>query len=143
MLRTLFLPAALVTLSLAAVAHDAPEKKASAPTTLKGTGQLSMEGDIAAQLVAGVDKFLLREIEASADNRERFFRRDLAGFRRYNDGLEPNRKRLAHILGMRESRPQNTTPELVATVDQPAARRSRRQLQHLRRALARLCRRSR
>jgi dienelactone hydrolase len=120
MLRTLFLAASVLTLSLAATAHDAPERKTDAPKTLKDTDPLTMEGDIAAQLVAGVDKFLLREIEAAGKNRERFFRRDMATVRGYTEGLEPNRKRLAHILGMRDSRHSITTPEYIATIDQPA-----------------------
>jgi dienelactone hydrolase len=120
MLRTLFLASAVLTLSLAATAKDIPDKKSDTARTLKGTDPLTMEGDIASQLVDGVDKFLLREIDAAGKNRERFFRRDMATVRSYTEGLEPNRKRLAHILGMRDSRHNNTTPGYVATADQPA-----------------------
>ena len=97
-----------------------PDKKADAPKTLPGTKPLTMTGDIASELVAGVDKFLLREIEAAGKNRERFFRRDYSGVRAWTDSLEPNRKRLAHILGLRDKRASFKSPELVATVDEPA-----------------------
>jgi dienelactone hydrolase len=90
------------------------------PTTLPGTKPLTLEGDIASQLVAGVDKFLLREIEAAARDREKFWKRDYASHIAYNLSLEANRKRLAHILGVRDRRTPFKTPELVATLDEPA-----------------------
>ena len=43
------------------------QEKVSGP--LAGTKPLTMEGDIAAQMVAGIDKFLLREIELSVERR--------------------------------------------------------------------------
>jgi dienelactone hydrolase len=113
MRRTLLLLFAAFFFALASLAADAPK-------TLPGTKPLTMTGDIASQLVAGVDKFLLREIEDSVKNRERFFKRDRTTARNYLDGLEPNRKRLAHILGMRDPRAQFKSPDLVGTVDDPA-----------------------
>ena len=120
MLRTLLLAATLVALSLTVSAADDPAKKADPIKTLPGTKPLTMTGDIASDLVAGVDKFLLREIEAAGKNRERFFKRDYTSVRGWTDALEPNRKRLAHILGVRESRVTFLSPELMGTVDEPA-----------------------
>src|SRR5262245_22762728 len=37
--------------------------------TLDGTKPLTMEGDIAAEMVAGIDRFLLRELAATPDRR--------------------------------------------------------------------------
>jgi dienelactone hydrolase len=88
--------------------------------SLPGTQKLTMEGDVAAQLVAGVDKFLLREIEKSVDRRAQFWKRDFSSAEAYNKSIEPNRKRLAHILGVRDARVPFTAPELVATTAQPA-----------------------
>src|SRR5262245_12689047 len=113
--------AALVALAalagLTAVPADAPPKPAK---TLPGTEPLKMTGDIASQLVEGVDKFLLREIEAAAKNREKFWKLDTSSAEAYTKSIEPNRKRLAHILGVRDPRVPFKAPELVATVDEPA-----------------------
>src|SRR4051812_13153601 len=92
--------------SLAAEDKPAPVKeiKGDSRTPLPGTKKLEMEGDIAAQLVDGVDKFLLREIEKSVEGRAKFWKRDLSSPEAYNKSIEPNRQRLAHILGVRDKR---------------------------------------
>ena len=103
----------------AVIAQDKPapitEIKGDARTPLLGTKKLEMEGDIAAQLVDGVDKFLLREIEKSVEGRAKFWKRDLSSPEAYNKSIEPNRQRLAHILGVRDKRIPFDAPELVGT----------------------------
>ncbi len=89
-------------------------------TPLPGTKPLTLEGDLASQLVDGVDKFLLKEIDKSIDGRERHWLRDFSSADKYTASLEPNRKRLAHILGARDARVPFDAPEYVATVKQPA-----------------------
>jgi len=69
-----------------------------------GTAPLTMQGDIASQLVEGVDKFLLRKIDESTAARARHWQRDFSSAEKYNASIEPNRKRLAHILGVRDPR---------------------------------------
>src|SRR5690242_20622653 len=94
--------AALAALAwLTAVSADTPPKPAK---TLPGTRPLTLKGDIASQLVEGVDRFLLREIEAAAKDREKYWKRDLSSPEAYAKSIEPNRKRLAHILGVRDPR---------------------------------------
>jgi dienelactone hydrolase len=112
-MRTPLLFAALFAIPLP-LAADQPTK------TLPGTKPLTMTGDIASQLVAGVDKFLLREIEASVKDRERHFKREQTTVRAWLDALEPNRNRLAHILGLRDKRVTFLSPELAGTVNEPA-----------------------
>jgi dienelactone hydrolase len=107
-------------LALLGPAADAPGKKALPPQNLPGTRPLTLTGDVAAQLVAGVDAFLLREIEASVAKRESFFHRDTTSAAAWRASLAPNRKRLAHILGVRDARKAFGSPELVATLAQPA-----------------------
>lgn len=114
------LPALLFLLVLPAlVAADEPRPVADGPP-LPNTERLTMQGDIAAQLVAGVDRFLLREIERSVERRARHWKRDLSSPEAYNRSIEPNRKRLAHILGARDARVPFDAPELVGTTAQPA-----------------------
>ena len=68
------------------------------------TKPLTLEGDIASHLVAGVDKFLLDELAASVAKRPAYWNRDFSSHEAYVKSVEPNRKRLAHILGLRDSR---------------------------------------
>jgi dienelactone hydrolase len=88
--------------------------------SLPGTKPLTLEGDIASQLVDGVDRFLLGELEKSVDRRATYWKRDLSSAEAYNKSIQPNRARLAHILGMREERVAFDAPELIATTARPA-----------------------
>jgi dienelactone hydrolase len=89
------------------------------PDLLPGTAALTMSGDIASELVAGADRFLLRQIEQSAARRARHWNRDPSSAGAYNASIEPNRKRLAHILGVRDPRAVFDAPQLVGTLDRP------------------------
>src|SRR4051812_7947913 len=104
-------------LSCTAVAFAQP--KVSGPQ-LAGTQPLTIEGDIAAQMVAGIDKFLLREIDLSVERREKYWKRDFSSADAYNNSIEPNRQRLKKILGVVDERVSFEAAELVATVGKPA-----------------------
>ena len=90
------------------------------PPVLPGTKPLQMSGDIASELVAGVDRFLVKETENSVQRRARFYKRDVSSPEKYNQSIEPNRRRLAHILGVRDPRVAFDSPQLVNTVTQSA-----------------------
>ncbi len=68
------------------------------------TKLLTIEGDIASHLVAGVDRFLLRELSASVDRREKYWQRNFTSHAAYAKSVEQNRQRLAHIIGLRDQR---------------------------------------
>ena len=72
--------------------------------SLPGTKPLVWEGDIASRLVDGVDKFLLAETAKSIESRPATSQRDLSSPEKYAASIEPNRQRLAHILGVRDPR---------------------------------------
>ncbi|MFO0929723.1 MAG: hypothetical protein U0736_22325 [Gemmataceae bacterium] len=110
MFRTIPLGALLLLTALSPARADDP------PKTLPGTKPLTLTGDIASQLVDGVDRFLLREIERAAKDREKFWKRDFSSPEAYTKSLEPNRKRLAHILGVRDPRVPFQAPEPVTRV---------------------------
>jgi dienelactone hydrolase len=123
MFRALPILALLIALFATPVRADEPKPVKDGPP-LPDTKPLTMQGDIAMQLVEGVDKFLLREIDKSVERRARHWKR-AGGFpppsaETYNESIEPNRKRLAHILGIRDPRVPFDAPELVATTNQPA-----------------------
>ena len=68
------------------------------------TTPLTLEGDIASHLVAGVDQFLLDELAASVAKRSAYWNRDFSSHEAYVKSVEPNRKRLAYTLGLRAAR---------------------------------------
>jgi hypothetical protein len=87
---------------------------------LRGTEPLTMQGDIASNLVAGVDRFLLRKLDESAAGRKRFWHRDFSSWQAYDQSIATNRQRLAHILGVRDPRVNPVQLELRATPTRPA-----------------------
>ena len=87
---------------------------------LPGTKPLTMSGDIASLLVEGVDRFLLEETAKSVGRREQYWSRDTSSPEKYNASIGPNRKRLAHILGVRDPRVAFDAPELMGTTHRPA-----------------------
>ena len=115
-IRMSLLSCLLMVSALTASRAEDPAKLESLP----GTGPLTWDDDIASRMVAGVDRFLLGKIETSAGKRAGFWKRDVSSADRYDASIEPNRKRLAHILGVRDGRVAFRAPELIATVDQPA-----------------------
>ena len=85
---------------------------------LPGTEPLDWQDDIASRLVAGADRFLLREIEQSVGRRKAFWNREFGSHAAYEPSIEPNRKRLAHILGVRDPRHEVEALSLVGTTEQ-------------------------
>ncbi len=86
---------------------------------LPGTALLETQGDLAEQMVAGIDRFLLREIDASVDKRARHWKRDFSSREAYDKSVAPNRARLAKIIGAHEARTECDDLELMQTVSQP------------------------
>jgi dienelactone hydrolase len=78
-----------------------------------------MTGDIASELVAGVDRFLLKQIDESIVNRPKYWTRDFSSPTAYNASVEPNRRRLAHILGVRDPRAQADPAETFDGASDP------------------------
>ena len=78
---------------------------------LPGTKPFNMTGDIASELVSGVDRFLLRQIDESTDRRAMHWKSDFSSPGAYIASVEPNRKRLGHILGVRDPRVSFDKPE--------------------------------
>lgn len=81
---------------------------------------LEMKGDIASNMVDGVDRFLLSKLDKSRKERSHYWNRDFSFGKRYSKSLDPNRKRLAHILGVRDTRVPYPSPELITRPHRPA-----------------------
>ncbi len=88
------------------------------PSSLPDTRSLDWDDDIASRMVAGADRFLLHEIEQSVDRRAGSWNRNFQSRSAYEASIEPNRKRLAHILGVRDKRHEVEAPSLVGTTKQ-------------------------
>jgi len=113
-------PILLSVLAASSAAAGDPSPPPADPSPLAGTRPLVHEGDLASDLVAGVDRFLLRKIEASPGFRARRWRRDVSSPEKYAGSVRPNRERLARILGVRDPRVPFDAPEVISTTLSPA-----------------------
>lgn len=102
---------------LLAVAAESPalDKLASYGPPLPGTERLTLDGDPALVMIAGVDRFLLRELDASIAARPAKWKRDSSSAASYEQSVEPNRQHLSQIIGLRDPRIEFADLELVAT----------------------------
>jgi dienelactone hydrolase len=87
---------------------------------LPDTKPLAREGDLAAQMVEGIDKYLMRELAASVEKRKQYWKPDYSSAEAYTKSVQPNRERLKKILGIVDERVPFTGFELVGTTEQPA-----------------------
>lgn len=94
---------------------------ACAAEALPGTRPLEMQGDLAAQMVEGIHRFLDRETTASAGRRARWWKRDLSSSEAYSRSVEPNRQRLRKILGAVDPRVPFDGFEVLHPLSGPAA----------------------
>jgi hypothetical protein len=93
---------------------------ALAADPLPGTKPLTDEGDLAAQMVAGIDKYLMRELDASVKKRQEFWKPEFSSPEAYTKSVEPNRERLRKILGVVDKRLPVTGLEYVSATNHPA-----------------------
>jgi dienelactone hydrolase len=87
---------------------------------LSDTKPLTREDDLAAQMVEGIDKYLMRELAASVEKRKQYWKPDFSSVEAYSKSVQPNRERLKKILGVVDARVPFTGFELVGTTEQPA-----------------------
>jgi len=79
-----------------------------------------MQGDFADQMLAGMDKYLLRELAASGERRPGMWKRDFASREAYEQSIAPNRRRFRTMIGLVDDRLKFQAPSLEATLAQPA-----------------------
>lgn len=101
-------------------ATEEPKPILNSQTALPNTSLLTQTGDIASALVAGVDGFLLAEIEKAEKSRMERWKRDFGAAPNRDAALKAYRERLAYILGIRDPRVPFDSPELVSTLERPA-----------------------
>src|SRR5437764_4438618 len=72
--------------------------------SLPGTQPLEDKDDLAMKMVAGIDKYLTRELATSPEKRKQYWKPDFSSPEAYAKSVEPNRQRLKKILGMVDER---------------------------------------
>ena len=87
---------------------------------LPGTSPLTAEGDLSAQMVAGIDRFLMRETEHSIEERPRLWQRDFSSPAAYDKSVQPNRERFRKHIGATDPRLSITALEYVSSTETPA-----------------------
>src|SRR5436190_22493493 len=82
---------------------------------LPETKPLTLQGDLSAQMVAGIDTFLTREAEESIAKRPGYWHRDFSSAEAYEKSVEPNRQRFREIVGAVDKRLPIEALELIET----------------------------
>ncbi|NUM54573.1 MAG: hypothetical protein HUU46_13080 [Candidatus Hydrogenedentes bacterium] len=82
---------------------------AADPAQLDGTTPLTVQGDIPMRMVAGINAYLDRALEESVEKRAALWHRDFSSNEAYTKSVDPNRQRLATIIGATDAR---DTPNL-------------------------------
>ena len=94
-----------------------PEARES---VLSGTAPLTAEGDLAAQMVAGIHRYLLSQTEAQVTERAQLWNRDYTTVESYERSVASNRQRFRQIIGVVDERVAAAEPELVGSLTVPA-----------------------
>ena len=118
--RTPLVMLLMVSLALVSLALPAllPDRLAAQP--LPGTEPLTTQGDLAAQMVEGIDRFLTKETSAALARREERWKRDFSSREAYENSLAPNRQRLRDLIGVVDSKRLTDGFVLDATTERPS-----------------------
>ena len=66
---------------------------------LPGTEPLTAEGDLSAAMVAGIDRFLMGELDRSVVERQKLWKRDFSSRAAYEQSVQLNRQRFQKYIG--------------------------------------------
>jgi dienelactone hydrolase len=88
--------------------------------SLPGTKELTEKGDLSALMVEGIDKYLMRELEASPERRKTFWKTDNSSPEAWSKSVQPNRERLKTILGVVDERVPFKDLEYVGGPETPS-----------------------
>ena len=92
---------------------------ARADTHLPGTALLETQTDFAEQMVAGIDRFLRRELASAPARRSRKGQRDYSSHEAYEKSSAPSRGRLCQMIGLVDER---ENPVALRAVSDPAGK---------------------
>ena len=92
----------------------------AATETLPGTNLLTMEGDLATQMVTSLDEFVMQASADSVESRQQLWNRDYRSHEAYADSIAPNRERFKKYIGCVDGRAPVDALHYIATTEQPA-----------------------
>jgi len=87
---------------------------------LPNTQPLTLTGDLSAQMVNGIDRFLMHELDRSVGERQQFWQRDFSSVEAYERSIQPNRDRLGKIIGAEDLRLPVVAIEFTGSTASPA-----------------------
>jgi dienelactone hydrolase len=106
--------------SFPAVATAEPQSTDAPPAPslgqLPGTEPLTAQGDLAAQMVEGLHRYLIQQTDASVKARASRWNRDYASNAAYVASVESNRQRFRQIIGLIDKRIPYSAPSLEVTL---------------------------
>jgi hypothetical protein len=114
---------ALATLPAASAAAAPQNPNAASPPSpdqLPGTEPLTREGDLAAQMVEGIHRYLAEQTAASVEKRGALWNRDYSSRAAYEASVAPQRERFRQIIGLIDPRVPFSAPQLEITVGGPS-----------------------
>src|SRR2546425_1246768 len=91
--------------------------RVQAQESLPGTARLEASGDMSARMVAGIDRFLMRETQNSVKERQKYWKRDFSSADAYQKSIEANRERLRKMIGAVDPRIEAPVIEFVQTTE--------------------------
>ena len=89
---------------------------AQAPAPLADVAPLTLQGDIASQMVAGIDRFLLRKTDQAAAARAAAWEPDQPATENFSETLQRHRQQLSELLGIVDPRLASDSPERQAVL---------------------------
>jgi len=92
---------------------------AASPDHLPGTEPLTMQGDIAAQMVEGIHRYMARQTAASVEKRGALWNRDFSSRAAYEASVAPQRERFRTIIGLIDPRIPFSAPQLDVILGGP------------------------
>ena len=98
---------------------EADEQSTSTAATLPATAPLTVNGDLAAQMVEGIQRFLLRKTDQAATDRKSLWKHDYRSVADYNVSVASNRDRFREIIGAMDPRVEPNSPQILETVSTP------------------------
>ena len=87
---------------------------------LPGSQPLSLQGDLSAQMVAGIDKFLLREIDRAPSERAGLWQYNFSSREAHEKSIAPNRERFRKYIGAVDGRVPVAELEYIETTLTPS-----------------------
>ena len=94
--------------------NSSEESAGQVETVLPGTAPLTAQGDLAEQMVKGIQRYLLDQTNLQTKERERLWNRDYTSIEHYERSVTPNRQSLRQMIGALDTRPPLPHLEIIA-----------------------------